>query len=72
MEVLVVIAIIIIIAAISLPLVERSRTKVHSLEALKRMKDLGTAAQTYSAENNGELPREDSEGTDDWLAAAAP
>jgi prepilin-type N-terminal cleavage/methylation domain-containing protein/prepilin-type processing-associated H-X9-DG protein len=72
MEVLVVIAIIIVIAALTVPLLQNSRKKANKLEALRRMKDLGAAALTYSAENNGDLPREDSKGDDTWAAAADP
>jgi type II secretory pathway pseudopilin PulG len=72
MEVLVVIAIIIVIAALTWPLIVRSRTKANALEALRLMRDLGAATLTYSTENNGELPQEDAKGTDTWEAAADP
>ena len=67
-----VIAIIVVIAALTWPLIVRYRTKANELEALRLMRDLGAATLTYSAENNGELPREDAKGTDTWDAVADP
>lgn len=72
MEVLVVIAIILVLAAIAVPAIETFRTKANKVESLRRMKDLGSAAMAYTAENNGDLPQEDSKGTDTWQAAADP
>jgi prepilin-type processing-associated H-X9-DG protein len=72
MEVLVVIAIILVIAVLTFPLVERAKQKKCELEALSRMRDLATAVSAYCASNNDELPREDAKGTDTWPAAADP
>lgn len=72
MEVLVVIAIILVLAAIAVPAIESFRTKANKVESLRRMKDLGAAALAYTAENNGDLPQEDSKGTDSWQATADP
>lgn len=72
MEVLVVIAIIVVIAALSWPLIERSQRKANELETIRRMNDLATATSLYLAANNDELPREDVTGTDTWPAAADP
>jgi prepilin-type N-terminal cleavage/methylation domain-containing protein/prepilin-type processing-associated H-X9-DG protein len=72
MEVLVVIAIILVLAAIAFPTVTAFRTKADKAQAISRMRDLGTAATTYTTDNNGDLPMEDSKGTDTWQAAADP
>src|SRR4030095_12791113 len=72
MEVLVVIAIIIVIAALASSLIERANLKKCELEALSRMKNLAAAVSAYGASNNDELPREDAKGTDTWPAAADP
>jgi prepilin-type N-terminal cleavage/methylation domain-containing protein len=72
MEVLVVIAIILVLAAIAVPAIETFKTKANKVESLRRMKDLGAAAMAYTSENNGDLPQEDSKGTDSWQAASEP
>jgi hypothetical protein len=41
-------------------------------ETMKRMRDLGATATAYTTENNGDLPQEDSKGTDTWQTAADP
>lgn len=72
MEVLVVIAIILVLAAIAVPAIETFRMKANKAYSLTKMKDLGAASLAYSAENNGDLPQEDSKGTDSWQNAADP
>lgn len=72
MEVLVVIAIIVVIAALSWPFIEKSQRKANELETSRRMKDLAAATSLYLGANNDELPREDAQGTDTWPAAADP
>jgi prepilin-type N-terminal cleavage/methylation domain-containing protein len=72
MEVLVVIAIILVLAAIAVPTMQAFQMKANKVESLKRMKDLAAAAQTYISDNNGDLPLEDAKGTDSWNAAADP
>jgi prepilin-type N-terminal cleavage/methylation domain-containing protein len=72
MEVLVVIAIILVLAAIAVPAVQAFQTKANKLETLRRMKDLAATSLAYISDNNGDLPLEDSKGTDSWNAAADP
>jgi prepilin-type N-terminal cleavage/methylation domain-containing protein len=72
MEVLVVIAIILVLAAIAIPAIDAFRTKANKVESLRRMKDLASAVLAYPVENNGDLPQEDSKGTDTWQAASDP
>ncbi|RYD63219.1 MAG: type II secretion system protein [Verrucomicrobiaceae bacterium] len=72
MELLVVIAIILVLAAIAFPVYTSVRQRSNKAVALNAMRQLSSAASTYSAQNDGELPREDSKGTDDWIAAADP
>jgi prepilin-type N-terminal cleavage/methylation domain-containing protein len=72
MEVLVVIAIILVLAAIAVPTIGAFRMKAFKIDTAQRMKSLGATAQAYIAENNGDLPQEDSKGTDTWQAAADP
>jgi prepilin-type N-terminal cleavage/methylation domain-containing protein len=72
MEVLVVVAIILVLAAIAVPTIETFLTKAHKAESLRRMKDLASSAMAYVTSNNGDLPREDSKGTDTWSVAADP
>src|SRR4029434_6795385 len=72
MEVLVVIAIILVLAAIAVPAMQAFQTKANKVETLRRMKDLAATSLTYISDNNGDLPMEDSKGTDSWNAAADP
>jgi prepilin-type N-terminal cleavage/methylation domain-containing protein/prepilin-type processing-associated H-X9-DG protein len=72
MEVLVVIAIILVLAAIAIPAISSFQTRAHKAQALNRMKELGSASSAYVVSNNGDLPQEDAKGTDTWQAAADP
>jgi prepilin-type N-terminal cleavage/methylation domain-containing protein len=72
MEILVVIAIILVLAAIAFPVFTVVQMNAHKAEALNAMRQLGSVAATYTAENNNELPAEDAKGTDTWAAAANP
>jgi prepilin-type N-terminal cleavage/methylation domain-containing protein len=72
MEILVVIAIIVILAAIAYPIIMSARTNANKAEAINRMKALATAVGNYAAQNNGELPAEDAPGPDDWEVARKP
>jgi len=72
MEILVVIAIILVLAAIAFPVYAQIQLNAHKTTALSNMRQLGSVAATYTAENNGELPAEDAKGTDTWAAAANP
>lgn len=72
MEILVVIAIILVLAAIAMPVYSTVRQRTNKGVALNVMRQLASAAASYTAQNDGELPREDATGTDNWQAAADP
>jgi prepilin-type processing-associated H-X9-DG protein len=72
MEVLVVVATILVLAAILVPTVSTFQNKSHKAEAIRALKELATAAQAYATDRNDELPQEDAAGTDNWQAAADP
>ncbi|RYD49124.1 MAG: prepilin-type N-terminal cleavage/methylation domain-containing protein, partial [Verrucomicrobiaceae bacterium] len=70
MEVMISISIIIALATIGVTISKTSRQKAQQTVTLSKMKALGSAFNTYTAEKNGLLPFEDATGTDDWVAAA--
>jgi prepilin-type processing-associated H-X9-DG protein len=72
MEVLVVIAIILVLAAIALPVVSSVRMRGNKAEAMQNMRQLGAALGTFASQNDNNLPDEDAPGPDDWNNAAKP
>lgn len=72
MELLVVVAIIIVLAALTYPVITTMRRNGMKAEAITRMKAFVSATGNYAAQNNGDLPAEDAPGTDDWTNAAKP
>ena len=72
MEILVVIAIILVLAAIAFPVFATVQNRANKAVAMNNMKQLGSAAGAYTSQNDGLLPAEDSKGTDDWASAALP
>lgn len=72
MELLIVMAIMVALAAIGMSLYRSSRAKANQAATLQKMKSLGVAFSTYTVDKNGVLPFEDSTGTDDWTNAAKP
>jgi prepilin-type N-terminal cleavage/methylation domain-containing protein/prepilin-type processing-associated H-X9-DG protein len=72
MEILVVIAIILVLAAIALPVVSAVRMRGNKAVALGNMRQLGAAALSFAAQNDSALPDEDARGTDDWETASKP
>ena len=72
MEILVVIAIIVVLAAIAFPVYSRIKANANKGAALNRMRELSAAIGTYSTSNNGDLPKEDTKGQDDWAVTATP
>ncbi len=70
MEILVVVAIITVLAAILFPVIGRVRSNSYRGEAINRLKSLASATATYAAQNGGELPAEDASGKDTWDATA--
>jgi prepilin-type N-terminal cleavage/methylation domain-containing protein len=72
MEILVVIAIILVLAAIAFPVYTTIQNRANKAIALNNMRQLGAAASTYTSSHDGVLPKEDSKGTDTWSAASNP
>ena len=72
MEVLITVSIILALGAIGITLSKTSKQKAQQTITLGKMRALGAAFNTYTAEKNGLLPYEDSTGTDDWANAAKP
>lgn len=72
MEILVVVAIILVLAVISLPVISVVKQRANKVKATKLMQNLGAAAGGYVQDNNGEFPKEDAKGKDDWGSARDP
>ncbi len=72
MEILVVIAIILVLAAIAFPVFATVRNRADKATAMNNMRQLGSAAGAYTSQNDGQLPAEDAKGTDTWASAALP
>ena len=72
MEILVVVAIILVLAAIAFPTFWTIQNRAHKTTAMNHMKELGSAAGVFISENDQQLPAEDAKGTDTWAAAALP
>jgi len=72
MEILVVIAIITVLAAIAFPIVGRVRSNSYRADALSRMRSLAAATQKYAEMNDNALPAEDAAGKDNWDTSANP
>jgi prepilin-type N-terminal cleavage/methylation domain-containing protein/prepilin-type processing-associated H-X9-DG protein len=72
MEVLVVVAIILVLAAIAFPVYKAIMQRAHKTVALNTMKQLASGTQSYIAQNDGTLPEEDAKGADTWQSAADP
>ena len=72
MEILVVIAIIIVLAAIAYPVYAKIKSSSNKATVLNNMHQLAGQIAPYAAENDGDLPSEDAEGQDDWKVVASP
>lgn len=72
MEILVVVAIILVLAAIAFPVFNAIQSKAHKATATQNMKSLTAAAIDYASQNDGTLPAEDAKGPDTWQTAALP
>ena len=73
MEMMVVIAIITVLAAIAYPVIMRFRVNARKMTALNRIKNLAAATNSYIGTNNGVFPAEDAVGAEEsWEAFAAP
>jgi prepilin-type N-terminal cleavage/methylation domain-containing protein len=72
MEILVVIAIIVVLAAIAFPVYSRIKANSNKVHALNIMKQLVGGVQTYAGQHDGKLPKEDVSGKDDWKQVSEP
>jgi len=72
MEILVVVAIILVLAAIAFPVYRFVQMRAHKVKALNNMRQLASAAMNYAAQHDNTLPNEDSKGQDTWNNAAKP
>jgi prepilin-type N-terminal cleavage/methylation domain-containing protein len=70
MEILVVIAIILVIAAIAFPAYLVVQKNAHRTYAANNMRQLGAACLTFASQNDNYFPNEDSKGKDTWQNAA--
>lgn len=71
-ETLITIAIVVVLAAIAIPVNKSIKARAHRNQAISKLKSLGTALVSYTSEHNGRLPLEDAPGTDNWQTAADP
>jgi type II secretory pathway pseudopilin PulG len=72
MEILVVVAVIIALAAIAVPVWNVFETRANKAAAEKVMRALGSATLNYTGQHDGQLPSEDAPGATNWEAAADP
>jgi len=70
MEMLVVVAILLVLAAIAVPVFMAVKSRADQTTALNTMRQLGGALATYIGQNDGTFPAEDSKGIDTWASAA--
>lgn len=70
MEILVVIAIILVLAAIAFPVISTIQMRAGKAVAINNMKQLAAALNTYASQNDGAFPEEDAKGMDTWQTAA--
>ncbi len=70
MEILVVIAIILVLAAIAFPVISVVQQRSSKAVAINNMRQLATAFGTYTSQNDGTFPAEDAKGPDTWQNAA--
>lgn len=73
LELLVVIAVIVVLAALSIQVTKSIKQKANLARATQKIKNLGEAFVGYTADSGGLLPFEDLGGEkDDWQGAAKP
>jgi hypothetical protein len=72
MQTVVVAAILLVLLSIGFPVYSILRQNSYKADTLSRLNKISAAAKTYSAQNDGALPREDAKGEDTWEAAANP
>lgn len=69
-ELLVVVALITALAAITIPVVISMKKRAYRASAVEKLSSLGAAFSTYTSEHNGTLPWEDGAGADSWQTVA--
>lgn len=72
MEILVVVAIILVLAAIALPVYASVRSKANKVEAMNRMRQVTAALIAYCGQNDGDFPQENIPSGTTWENAADP
>ncbi len=72
MEILVVVSIILVLAAIALPVYGTVMNRAHKIVALSNMKQITGALATYASQNDGDFPDENIPLGSTWANAADP
>jgi len=72
MEILVVIAIILVLAVITLPVLNVVQQRAGKVKSIQVMRQLGTAVGNFAAQNDNTLPDEGSVSGNSWAYAADP
>ncbi|HET6410191.1 MAG TPA: prepilin-type N-terminal cleavage/methylation domain-containing protein [Chthoniobacteraceae bacterium] len=72
MELLVTLAVVLVLAAIAVPVYRIVQQRANKQAAMKQMKELGGGVSVYVGQNDGSLPAEDSTGNDSWKNTAKP
>ena len=71
-ELMVGIVVVIVLAAIALPVVRSARQRSHKAAAVGRLTQLAAASAVYANDHDGALPPEDADGNNSWAAAQSP
>ena len=71
-ETLVTAAIIAVLAGVTYPVYNAVRRNALKVDSTQRMEGLATAFVNYTSDNNGNMPREDAVGGNDWVMASKP
>lgn len=72
METLVCLAVILVIAAIAVPVAATIKQRGHKQTALEKIRTLGGAISTYASQNGGALPAEDTDQKESWVNIVKP
>ncbi len=72
MEILVVVAIVLVLAGLSLPVYSSIRSRADKAVALNKMREMTTLLLGYCGQNDGDFPMENTGTGETWLNAAGP
>jgi prepilin-type processing-associated H-X9-DG protein len=72
MEILVVVAIIMVLAAIALPVYSSMRSRSDKVVAMNSMRQITVALATYAGQNDGDFPKENIGSGETWSNATTP